>query len=402
MLTNMLKVDAKKIEEILTRGVEDVVDIEHLKKRLLAGEKLRVKHGLDPTGPKIHLGRATQFWKLKEFQDLGHQVVLIIGDFTGQIGDASDKQAMRRALSEKEVKLNMKDYVKQIGRALDVKKVELHYNNEWSKKMTAKDLLKLAMKFTAQQMIQRRNFKERWDEGKEIGLHELTYPLFQGYDSVAIRADLELGGTDQLFNLLAGRKIQESFNQLPQDIITLKMLDGLDGRKMSTSWGNVVNIADSADEMYGKVMSMHDQAILQYFELCTKVPMSEIKEMERKMRFGANPKNYKAQLALEIVKLYHGERAAKDAEKKFNKVFINKETPEDIRTETINRGQYKLVDLLFQYQLAVSKGEAGRLIAQGGVEINGEVVSDRHLVINIDSSKIIKVGKRRFLRLDTT
>ncbi len=252
-----------------------------LKKRLLSGEKLRIKHGIDPTGSKIHIGRATQLWKLKAFQDLGHKIVLIIGDFTAQIGDASDKQAARKPLSEGEIRKNLKNYLKQIGKILDIKKTEAHYNSEWLKKMTVRDLLRLSMGFTAQQMIQRRNFKERWDQGKPIGLYELDYPLLQGYDSVAIKADLEIGGVDQLFNLQAGREIQKMFNQKPQDILTLKMLSGLDGRKMSTSWGNVINMIDFPNDMFGKMMSMHDEMIVDYFELCTKIPLAEIEKIKR-------------------------------------------------------------------------------------------------------------------------
>ena len=221
--------------------MEEIIEKESLIKKLKSGKKLRIKHGIDPTGPKIHIGRASQLWKLRAFQELGHQVVLIIGDFTAQIGDASDKQTKRKALSKKEVKANMKDYAKQIGKILDMKKVELRYNSEWLGKMEIKDLLDLKMNFTAQQMIQRRNFKERWDKGKPIGLHELDYPLFQGYDSMAIKADVEVGGFDQLFNLKTGRVVQKIFKQPSQDILILKMLDGLDGRKMSTSWGNVIN-----------------------------------------------------------------------------------------------------------------------------------------------------------------
>ena len=277
-----IETNYKKVEEVLTRGVEKVINLNHLRKRLLSGRKLRIKHGIDPTGPKIHIGRATQLWKLKDFQELGHKIILIIGDFTAQIGDASDKQAMRRPLTAKEVKENMKNYIKQIAKILDIKKVEFHYNSEWLNKLTIKKLLNLAMNFTAQQTIQRRNFKERWERGKPIGLHELAYPLLQGYDSVAVKADVELGGFDQLFNLKIGRDVQKIFGQESQDIMTLKMLFGPDGRKMSTSWGNVINIVDGPDEQFGKIMSMKDELILDYFELCTRIPLEEIKKLDRK------------------------------------------------------------------------------------------------------------------------
>ncbi|MBU0570184.1 tyrosine--tRNA ligase, partial [Patescibacteria group bacterium] len=255
-----------KIEDLLNRNVEKIISKKHLFDLLKSKKKLRIKHGIDPTGPKIHLGRAIPLRKLKSFQDLGHQVVIIIGDFTAQIGDASDKHAMRQVLSEKQVKRNMKDYTKQIGKILDMDKVELRYNSEWLGKLSAKDLINLAMRFTAQQMIERRNFKERWDENKPIGFHELNYPLLQGYDSVAIKADVEIGGSDQLFNLGVGRVIQKMFSQKPQDVMLLKMLSGLDGRKMATSWGNIITIVDKSSDMYGKVMSIKDELITEYFE----------------------------------------------------------------------------------------------------------------------------------------
>lgn len=396
----MSKVDKDKIRQILTRGVEEIIDYQHLEKRLLAGEKLRIKHGIDPTGPKIHLGRATQFQKLREFQKLGHKIILIIGDYTAQIGDASDKQAMRRALTEKEVKENMKNYSQQIGQILDIKKVEWYYNSQWLKKLSAKDLLNLAMKFTAQQMIQRRNFKERWEQGKEIGLHELTYPLFQGYDSVMVKADVEIGGTDQLFNLLAGRKIQEAFGQPPQDIITLKMLSGLDGRKMSTSWGNVINIVDPPNEMYGKIMSMHDEMILQYFELCTQIPMAEISKMKKQMDEGANPRDFKAKLAFEIVKIYHSEKSAVEAEKEFNRIFKEKGLPSEVKSYKLKVQSYKIIDLLVELKLAKSKSEARRLVEQRGVKIDGEIIKDWQKEIKISSGMVIQVGPRRFIQLD--
>src|SRR6056297_1245772 len=264
----MEKNKEKQIEELLERGTERVIDKEKLKEKLLSGEKLRIKLGIDPTGTKIHLGRATALWKLRKFQDLGHQIVLIIGDFTAQIGDASDKQEMRMGLSKEEIKKNMENYLDQIGMILDLDKTEIHYNSEWLGELSAGDLLSIAKKFTAQQMIQRRNFKERWEQNKPIGLHEITYPILQGYDSVQIKADVELGGYDQLFNLKVGRQMQKLYDQEPQDMMTMEMLYGLDGRKMSTSWGNVINLVDEPKEMFGKIMSMKDELIGDYFRLC--------------------------------------------------------------------------------------------------------------------------------------
>ena len=395
-----IETNYKKVEEVLTRGVEKVINLNHLRKRLLSGRKLRIKHGIDPTGPKIHIGRATQLWKLKDFQELGHKIILIIGDFTAQIGDASDKQAMRRPLTAKEVKENMKDYIKQIGKILDITKVEFHYNSEWLNKLTAKELLNLAMNFTAQQTIQRRNFKERWERGKPIGLHELAYPLLQGYDSVAVKADVELGGFDQLFNLKIGRDVQKIFGQEPQDIITLKMLFGLDGRKMSTSWGNVINITDKSEEQFGKIMSMKDELILDYFELCTRIPLEEIKKMGKELKKNQiNPRDLKLKLAREIVRLYHGKKAAKRAEKEFRRVFERKELPSRIPNISIKVKKLNILNLLVETKLTSSKSEAKRLILQKAVKINGVLKENWQEIIEIKNGMVIQVGKRRFRKV---
>jgi len=395
-----IETNYKKVEEVLTRGVEKVINLNHLRKRLLSGRKLRIKHGIDPTGPKIHIGRATQLWKLKDFQELGHKIILIIGDFTAQIGDASDKQAMRRPLTAKEVKENMKDYIKQIAKILDIKKVEIHYNSEWLSKLTIKKLLNLAMNFTAQQTIQRRNFKERWERGKPIGLHELAYPLLQGYDSVQVKADVELGGFDQLFNLKAGRDIQKIFGQEPQDIITLKMLFGLDGRKMSTSWGNVINITDKSEEQFGKIMSMKDELILDYFELCTRITLEEIKKMGKELKKNQiNPRDLKLKLAREIVRLYHGKKAAKRAEKEFRRVFERKELPSRIPNISIKVKKLNILNLLVETKLTSSKSEAKRLILQKAVKINGVLKENWQEIIEIKNGMVIQVGKRRFRKV---
>ncbi|PIP24791.1 MAG: tyrosine--tRNA ligase [Candidatus Nealsonbacteria bacterium CG23_combo_of_CG06-09_8_20_14_all_36_12] len=394
--------DSKKIKELLMKGAEEIIEKRNLLKKLKSGKRLRIKHGIDPTGPKIHLGRAAQLWKLREFQELGHQIVLILGDFTAQIGDASDKLAMRRVLSEEEIKENLKDYTRQISKILDMKKTELHYNSEWLSKLSAKELLFLSMKFTAQQMIQRRNFKERWEAGQPIGLHELNYPLFQGYDSVAVKADVEIGGSDQLFNLKTSREIQKMFGQSPQDIITLKMLPGLDGRKMSTSWGNIVTIVDEPNDMYGKIMSLRDELIPIYFELCTHLSLKEIKEIEKSLKEGKiNPRDLKEKLAKEIVTLYRGKKSAKMAEIEFNKIFREKKFPSKIPIFSTLKKFYSIVDLLFDSKLVSSKSEAKRVILQGGVRINGEVEKDWKAKIQLKKGMVIQVGKRKFIRINS-
>ncbi|MDD5568976.1 MAG: tyrosine--tRNA ligase [Candidatus Pacebacteria bacterium] len=396
--------DTEKIEELLARGAEDIIDKKHLKEALLSGKKLNIKFGIDPTGPKIHLGRATLLLKLKDFQDLGHKITLIIGNFTAQIGDASDKDSLRPPLTEDEVKNNMRDYLPQIGRILDLKKTDIKYNSEWLQKLCAKDLILLTMGFTAQQMIHRRNFKERWEAEKPIGVHELLYPILQGYDSVAVKADVELGGFDQLFNLKTGREIQRTFGQNPQDIMTLKMIYGLDGRKMSTSWGNVITILDDPKEMFGKLMSLKDGHIIDYFECCTRVPMKQVnaykKELESKK---TNPKEIKKILAKEIISNFYSAKEAEQAEKEFEKVFEKKDLPSQIKGIKIKEKELDILDLLILMDLAKSKGEARRLVEQGGVKIisgkGAKIISNWKEKIEIKKGLIIQSGKRNFRKI---
>lgn len=394
-----MKINKEKIKQLLSRNVQEIVDCQHLEKRLLKGEKLRVKHGVDPTGPQIHLGRAITLWKLREFQELGHQIVLILGDYTAQIGDPSDKLHKRPFLSEKQIKENLKNYKKQISQILNAGKIEWHRNSKWLGKLKPRKLDELADLFSVQQMVARRNFKTRWENQEDISLREFHYPLYQGYDSVMIKADVEVGGNDQLFNLLAGRKIQQAYNQEPQDIMTFKMLEGLDGNKMSTSQGNVVNITDSSKDQYGKLMSMKDDMILRYFKLCTQLTDVEIKDIEEQMKKGVNPRDIKARLGFEIVKLYHGENQAKSAEEEFNRVFRDKKLPEDIPVYKINKERFNLIDVLVETKLTVSKGEARRLIEQGGVKIDDEVIKDWQYEFEPKPGMVIKVGKRRFIKL---
>jgi len=357
---------------------------------------LRVKLGIDPTGDKIHIGRATQLWKLRLFQELGHKVVLIIGDFTALVGDPSDKPDGRSGLAKEEINKNMKSYLKQIDKVLDVKKAEIRYNSEWFSKMKLADFLNLASNFSIQQLVQRRNFKERWESQKPISLKEITYPLLQGYDSVAVKADIELGGYDQLFNLNSGRDVQKIFNQKPQNIMALKMLDGLDGRKMSTSWGNVVNITDEPNDMFGKLMSMNDDMIDSYFELCTQLSFEEIGKFKKEF---SNPRNLKAVLAKEIISLYHDREKAEKAEQEFEKVFKDKEIPTKIREFFCSKDKYSILEILPHLDLAKSKGAAKRLVQQGGVKIENVVINDIHFEITVKEGMIIQVGKRNFAKL---
>ncbi len=387
------------IQKLLARNVENVIEKKHLEQALVGKKKLRVKHGIDPTGDKIHIGRAVVLWKLKEFQDLGHKIVLIIGDFTAQIGDPSDKLEKRPFLTEAQVKKNLKNYLPQIGKILDLKKCEVRYNSEWLSKLSFREISELAETFTVQQMVERENFKVRWNEHSPIGLREFMYPLMQGYDSVAVKADVELGGTDQLFNLLAGRKIQERYGQKPQDIMTTRMLLGTDGRKMSTSWGNVINIVDSPNDQFGKVMSMHDNSIPEYLELATALDEEETEKLKSELKREVNPKTIKSRLAFEIVSRYHGEKKAHMAQENFDALFSKHTVPQNIPAFKVGKKEISVLDLVLTAGGLKSKGEARRLIEQGGVDINGEVKKNPSEMISITDGDTAKLGKKKFLKL---
>lgn len=384
--------DKNKIEEILSRGVEEVIVRKHLQKKMLAGEKLRIYYGIDPTSPLLHLGHSVVLRKLRDFQELGHEVILLIGDFTARIGDPTDKTAARKPLSEKEVKENMKTYKEQASKILDFDKVDIKYNSEWLSKLNFGDVLKLASNFTVQRMLERDMFEKRIKEGKPIGLHEFMYPLMQGYDSVAMDVDLEVAGSDQTFNMLAGRTLQKIYNNKDKDILTTKLLQGTDGRKMSKTFGNFIPLAAEAHDMYGKIMSMKDTLIGEYFELCTKldVPKEEIK---------ANPRNAKARLAREIVRMYYSEKTAKTAEQEFEKVFRNKGLPSEMPIFETSKKAYPILDLLKDAGLVESKSEAKRIIVGGGVRINDKVKDDWKEEVRLEQGMIINVGKRKFVKV---
>ena len=390
----------KIIGDLLTRGVEGIHVREHLESALKAGRPLRVKHGIDPTGAKLHLGHAATLWKLREFQNLGHQVVIIIGDYTAQIGDPSDKLSKRPFLSEAQVAENMKSYQEQLGKILDLGKVEFRYNSEWLTRLSMRQLDELADIFTVQQMTERRNFHERIQKGEEISLRELHYPLYQGYDSVVVKADVEIGGTDQLFNLLAGRKIQEAYGQAPQDVMATSMLIGLDGDKMSKTAGNTVNIADTAQDMYGKIMSLRDELISDYFWLVGRVSQDKVEHVKKVLAEGANPRDIKMELARKVVALYHGNESAQSAEEYFVKTFQEKEIPTEMPLFKLGVESLELVEILVQTKIASSKSEARRLITQGGITIDGEEKKDPTEVISLPAQgAVLQKGKRVFLRV---
>ena len=389
------------IDEALTRGVVDVIVREDIEKRMRAGETLRVKFGIDPTGPRVHIGRAVPLRKLRQFQQLGHTICLVIGDFTAQIGDASDKDAARRMLSEREVYENMKSYKEQMGRILDTDKVEWSYNSDWLGQLRFKDVINLSLNFTVAQMLERENFSLRYAEGKPIGLHEFYYPLMQGYDSYALGADVEIGGTDQLFNLMAGRTIQRSFGQRPQDILTMGLIWGLDGRKMSTSEGNTILIDEPPVDMYGKVMSMGDEHIIPYFEAATEVPPGEVRAIARALAEGENPMQAKKRLAYEITRLYHGDAGAAEGQRYFEQLHQRRDAGEVEWPEVEIRGDApRQVGALFKEAgLVSSNSEARNVIAQGGMEIDGQRVTDFSASVTPHTGMRLRRGKNRLAQL---
>lgn len=386
----------EQIEELLTRGVEEIIQKPHLETALKSGKKLRIKLGIDPTSPNIHIGRAVVLWKLRAFQELGHKVIFIVGDFTGLIGDTSDKESERPQLSEAQVKANLKSYFKQAFLILDKSKTETHYNSKWLKKLGLRELGKLANAFGLHEFSSRELIKKRLDLGKRVSVRELLYPLMQGYDSIAVKANVELGGTDQRYNMLAGRVLQPLYNQAPQDIMMFSLLEGTDGRKMSSSWGNVINITESPNEMFGKVMSVNDDLIKKYFTLATRMPLAEV---EKVIKNNKNPRDQKIILAEELTSLYHGKQKAVLAKQSFVSQFSNKQLPDKISEVSIAKGIYQTADLLLKLKLVESKSEARRIIEQNGLKVDGQLFKESSIEIKQKNHLLIQVGKRRFIRI---
>ncbi len=388
--------DPDKIDEILTRGVLKIVDKENLKEKLLSGERLRIKFGIDPTSPALHIGRAVILLKLKDFQDLGHIVVIIVGDTTGIIGDTSDKESERPQISEERLKENSKTYFEQVGKVLDINTVEKHFNSEWLSKLTYNEIGEHADQFSVADFIARENIKKRLDGGKRVSLREVLYPLLQGYDSVAVKADVELGGNDQWFNLLAGRKLQVYFNQKPQDIVTMNLILGTDGRKMSSSWGNTINLTDSPEDMYGKVMSIPDELITTYFINCTRVAMNRISEIEKKIKDGSNPRDLKMELARAIVGLYYTDKEAQIAEEIFINTF-QKRSVSDVMEVFYKEGETHR-DVVVREGIVSSGNEFNRLVAGGALSLTTtkQILKDPMIIA---TNGTYKLGKRRFYSL---
>jgi len=403
-LINMSKIitDKNKIKEVLTRGVENIYPTpKFLQDRMLAGEQLSLYLGIDPTGPSLHLGHAITIMKLKEFQDLGHKVILLIGSFTAMIGDPTDKEATRKQLTRKQVMENCQSYKKQAGMILDLSRTEWKYNHQWLDKLTFKDVVGLASHFTVQQMLERDMFERRMAAGKPIGLHEFLYPLMQGYDSVAMNVDGELGGNDQTFNMLAGRTLMKAMQGKEKFVITTKLLEDPTGKKMGKTEGNMIRLDITPEDMYGKVMSWPDELIAPGFEICTRIPIKELRQVDQDLKGSKiNPRDLKMKLAREIVRIFHGEKKAQQAEEYFVKTIQKKEIPEEVKTCNIKHEIYNIIDLLVKIKLANSKSEARRLIQQNGIKADGKVVKDVNQEIKIsEKGVLIQRGKRRFVRI---
>lgn len=391
--------------EQLRRGAAEIISEEELLEKLRRsrreGRPLRVKLGLDPTAPDIHLGHTVVLRKLRQFQDLGHQVVLIIGDFTGRIGDPTGKSVTRPQLTEEEVRANAATYARQLGKILDPARTEIVFNNDWLGRLTFAEVIHLAARYTVARMLERDDFAQRYREGRPIAIHEFLYPLAQAYDSVAVRADVELGGTDQKFNLLVGREIQREYGQEAQVALLMPLLEGTDGRdKMSKSLGNYIGIDEPPAEMFGKTMSIPDELIVKYMTLVTDLDLEEIRGLERGMAAGeVNPRDAKLRLAHALVRMYHGQEAADAAREEFLRVFSRGELPSELPELAVAAGEMDAVRLLRETGMAASNSEARRLIGQGAVRLDGLRVTDPNAPLRIADGAVLQVGKRRFARL---
>ena len=386
----------------LRRGAAEVLLDTELAQRLQAGRPLRVKAGFDPTAPDLHLGHTVLINKLRQFQQLGHEAIFLIGDFTGMIGDPSGKNITRRPLTPEEIAANASTYKQQIFRILDPDKTRIDFNSRWMGKMSAAELIQLAARHTVARMLERDDFSKRYQSGQSIAIHEFLYPLVQGYDSVALQADVELGGTDQKFNLLVGRQLQEAYGQPPQIVLTMPLLEGLDGvQKMSKSLGNYIGITEPPEEMFGKLMSISDELMWRYFELLSFRSVSEIARIRKQVAAGANPRDSKFLLAEEIVARFHSAAAAKAAHTDFVARFQKGTLPEDMPEHQIrvDGDGIAIATLLKQSGLTASTSEAQRLLEQGGVRVNNEKVSDRTLKLKAGGSYVLQVGKRKFARV---
>ena len=395
-------ISTKKAIELISRGAEEVLIEEELKKKLDSGKRLNIKAGFDPTAPDLHLGHTVLINKLRQFQTLGHQIIFLIGDFTGMIGDPSGKSATRPPLSTEEVKENAKTYQEQIFKILDPDLTKVVFNSSWMNKMNAADLIRLASHHTVARMLERDDFDKRYKSNQSISIHEFLYPLIQGYDSIALDADVELGGTDQKFNLLVGRQLQQVHGKSPQVVITMPILEGLDGsQKMSKSLGNYIGIDEPAKEMFGKIMSISDTLMWRYFELLSFKDLGEIEQYKKQVETGTNPRDIKFDLAEEIITRFHNSKSAQDAKNDFVKRFSNNAIPDVIDEIEIKVGDKGVVfaNLLKEIKLVSSTSDAHRMIKQAAVKIDGERVDDGKQILQEGFSGVIQIGKRKFARV---
>ena len=383
----------------LRRGAEEILLESELVERLQNGQPMRVKVGFDPTAPDLHLGHTVLINKMRQFQELGHEIVFLIGDFTGMIGDPSGKNATRPPLTREEIEDNATTYKEQVFKILDAEKTIVDFNSRWGTELGAEGMIRLASRYTVARMLERDDFSNRYRGGQPISIHEFLYPLMQGYDSVKLEADVELGGTDQKFNLLVGRELQKQYGQRPQTVLTMPLLEGLDGvQKMSKSLNNTVGITDPPGEMFGKLMSISDELMWRYFELLSFRPLDEVRDLRAQVTGGMNPRDAKFQLAGEIVQRFHSRKAAKDAQTEFVNRFQKGQVPVDMQDLAIdNAGDaMPLANLIKAAGFAASTSEALRLVTQGAVRLDGQRVSDKNLKVEVGRRQVLQVGKRRF------
>ena len=391
---------ARVIEEVLARRVEEILPDKEGLKRLMQKRKIRLYLGVDPTGTKLHLGHTVVLRKLQEFADLGHEAALVIGTGTVLAGDPSLREEARSRISEEEIERNMKTWKDQVKKILDFSKVKIKYNGDWLLKLGLKEIINIASYISAVKLFQREMFRERLKRGDTVWMHETLYPLLQGYDSVAMDVDLEIGGSDQVFNMLIGRELQRKMKNKDKFVLTCPMLLGIDGSPMSKTSGNCVWIRDSADQMFGKIMSISDNLIISYFELLTDVPLEKINQYKKVLQSKKiNPRDLKEELAFEITKMYHSQKAAEKAQEEFYKVFKEKELPSKIPEMTIKEESLNILELLMRLKMVPSKLEAKRLILQKGVKIEGEVQNDWRKIVKIKKEMVIQVGKRKFVKV---
>jgi len=391
--------DFKKQLEIIKQGIDEIIGEDDLIEKLKSGKKLTIKVGFDPTAPDLHVGHTVILRKMRQFQDLGHKVIFLIGDFTGKIGDPSGKNKTRPPLTNDEIKANAKTYEDQVLKVLDPDKTTIDFNSRWGDKMSAADMIKLAAQSTVARMIERDDFSKRYKNNQPISIHEFLYPLMQGYDSVELEVDVELGGTDQKFNLLVGRDLQKNVGQSPQTIITLPLLEGLDGvKKMSKTEENYIGITEKADDIFGKTMSIPDEIMMKWFDLLSLRPLEEIKKVEKDIKGGANPRDAKIDLAMELTTRFTSEKEAEKAKDNFFKKFSSNELPSDIEEKEISYTDMPaLPNLLKDLGMVGSTSEAIRLIEQGAVKIDQEKVASKDQEVSFETKKLIQIGKKKFL-----